>query len=118
MRKVAEKTFAVGFTVSCKNLRCTPEDEKCSECIETIIDEQIRLMSNFRCSMITTSNNSRQFNASFTAVCRKPDCTAIDTDYGYCCTANADKCEFCLRSIVVRGIREMNGFHVKEIAVL
>lgn len=114
---MVEKAFAVSFAVSCKNMKCAPEGLKCTRCIKAIVDDQIRKMSSFRCSIATTANNSKRFNVSFVAVCRKPDCAPRLPRNVACCTASPEKCELCLRSIVMRGIRSLSGFHVKEIAV-
>ncbi|MCL4499089.1 MAG: hypothetical protein M1335_02455 [Chloroflexi bacterium] len=115
---MTEKAFAVSFVVSCKNMRCEPSEAKCARCIKAIIDEHIRRMASFKCSMATTPNGSRRFHVSFIAMCRKPDCSMSVPRNVACCTAEPDKCELCLRSIVTRGIRSLRGFHIKEIAVV
>ncbi|MCL5291101.1 MAG: hypothetical protein M1548_01050 [Actinobacteria bacterium] len=115
---MSEKAFAVNFAVSCKNMRCEPSEAKCSRCIRAIIDEQIRRMMMFKCTMATTSNGSKRFSVSFVAICRKPDCSPQLPRNVACCTSNSEKCELCLRSIVMRSIRSLRGFHVKEIAVV
>ncbi|MHB0976911.1 MAG: hypothetical protein ACYC1U_06925 [Candidatus Aquicultorales bacterium] len=115
---MAEKFFNVSFTVSCKNMRCEPSESKCARCIKSVIDEDIRKMTSYRCTTLTTPNHSKKFGVSFTAVCKRPDCSSSLPRGVACCTANAEKCEMCLRSIVGRGVRSLRGFHVKEIAVV
>ena len=113
-----EKQFAVGMVVSCKRLECQPSEALCDRCVDGFIGENIKKHTHFSLSQVTTGNNSKQFVVSFIAHCLKPDCTgAAGEKYGSCCTASADKCEMCLRTIVSRGIREMYGFHTKEIVV-
>jgi hypothetical protein len=111
-----EKQFAVGMVVSCKRSDCHEPEPVCAECIEGFIDESVRKYRNFSFTQATTGNGSKQFVVSFSVHCRKPDCEP-DSLTGACCTASADKCEICLRTIVSRGIHEMYGFHAKEIVI-
>lgn len=114
---MAEKSFAVSFAVSCKNMQCEPNEAKCQACIKSIIDAHIRHMNSFKVVPLTTSHGSRRFDVSFIALCRKPDCSESLPRNIACCTASPDKCELCLRSIVMREIHLLDGFHVKEIVV-
>jgi hypothetical protein len=118
MYQSTEKRFAVSFIVSCKKTPCIPEEGKCDRCLELFVGHSVRKFDNFKVSAITTGNGSRQFGVSMMATCRKPDCTSDVPRAVACCTASADKCEMCIRSVVGRSIREMHGFHVKEIAVV
>ena len=118
MYQPIEKRFAVSFVVSCKKTRCVPEEGKCERCLAAFIGRSVRSFDNFKTSGITTGNGSRQFGVSFMATCKKPDCTVEVPRAVACCTASADKCEMCLSSIVGRSIRQMHGFHMKEIAVV
>lgn len=113
-----EKQFAIGMVVSCKRFDCELDEALCGHCVEGFIGENVKKHTHFSLSQATTGNNSKQFVVSFIAHCLKPDCAgAPDQSHGSCCTASADKCEMCLRTIVSRGIREMHGFHAKEIVV-
>lgn len=118
MVPMTEKKFAVSFIVSCKNGGCLPAEGKCDRCLEMFVGQSVRKFEDFKISGITTGNGSRQFGVSFLATCRKPDCTLDVPRAVACCTANPDKCEMCLRGIVGRSIREMHGFHMKEILVV
>jgi hypothetical protein len=111
-----EKQFAVGMVVSCKRSDCHETEPVCGGCVEGFIGENIRKYDGFSFSQVTTGNGSKQFVVSFSVHCLKPDCAA-ESATGTCCTASADKCEICLRTIVSRGIQEMYGFHAKEIVV-
>jgi len=113
-----EKQFAIGMVVSCKRSDCHVDESLCALCVEGFVGENVRKHTHFALSQATMGNNSRQFVVSFIAHCLKPDCSgAVREPYGSCCTASSDKCEMCLRTIVSRGIREMYGFHAKEIVV-
>ena len=118
MYEPIEKRFVVSFIVSCKKMNCTPQANKCDGCLERFVGQSVRSFEDFKVSRVTTGNGSRQFGVSFAAVCKKPDCTLDIPRAVACCTADPDKCEMCLSSIVGRSIREMHGFHMKEIAVL
>lgn len=118
MYESTEKRFAVSFVISCKKTGCTPEEGKCGRCLELYVGQSVRTFEGFKVSAITTGNGSRQFGVSFAATCKKPDCTLDVPRAVACCTASADKCEMCLSSIVSRSIRELHGFHMKEIAVV
>ena len=112
------KMYMISFVVSCKKMSCELEGEKCSQCLEGFVGENIQKHSSFSCSQVTTSNNSKQFVVSLVAHCEKPDCITVLGEEVACCTASPEKCEMCLRSIVNRGIRQMDGFHAKEITVV
>lgn len=113
-----EKNFSIGMVVSCKRSDCDPGEAVCTSCVSDFIGENIKLYNQFSLRQITTGNQSKQFSVSFDAQCLRPDCSATTITGGEaCCTASADKCEMCLRTIVSRGIREMYGFHAKEIVV-
>jgi len=113
-----EKQFAIGMVVSCKRLDCHADETVCAHCVEGFVGENIKKHTHFSLSQATMGNNSKQFVVSFIAHCLKADCTGAPAEeYGSCCTASSDKCEMCLRMIVSRGIREMYGFHAKEIVV-
>ncbi len=118
MYEPIEKKFAVSFIVSCKKTHCFPDEAKCDACLASFVGESVRKFRDFSASRIITGNGSRQFGVSFTAECRKPDCTSDVPRAVACCTAGPDKCEMCLRLIVGRSIRAMHGFHVKEIVVV
>lgn len=111
-----EKSFAVSFAVSCKNMRCTPSDSKCHECICSMIDTHF--IKSFNCAILTTPNGSRKFDVSFVAICRKPDPSKELPRIVAVCTATEDKCDMCMRSIVMQGIHLHEGFHVKEIEIV
>ncbi len=113
-----EKTFNINFKVSCKNLRCDKQAEHCYNCLRNFVGQNIIRFSNFRCSQVTTSNNSKQFGVSFLLICIKPDCTVKVPRNVTCCTANPEKCEICLRSIVNNSIIAMEGFHAKELTIV
>lgn len=117
MDHTTEKKLAVSFVVSCKRTNCIPADDKCDACLESFIGRSVRKFDEFACSRITTGNGTRQFGVSFVATCKKPDCTVEIPRAVTCCTASPDKCEMCLRSIVGQSIRQMHGFHAKEIVV-
>ena len=118
MDKVDVKQFVVGMVVSCKRFDCQMDKGLCGNCVEGFVGENVKKHTHFSLSEATTSNNSKQFVVSFVAHCLRPDCSvAPDGLSGSCCTASADKCEMCLRTIVSRGIRQMDGFHAKEIVV-
>lgn len=116
MTTFEEKQFSIGVVVSCKRSDCELDESKCSNCVETFVGENIKKLERFSLSQITTGNQSKQFAISFVAHCLRPDCSTTSAE-GSCCTGSSDKCEMCLRMIVGRGIREMYGFHAKEIAV-
>ena len=118
MATATEKQFTIGMVVSCKRSDCTQAEEACSTCVESFVGENIKLHDRFALRQITTENQSKQFSVSFNAHCLRPDCTVTSDGGEACCTASAEKCEMCLRTIVSRGIREMYGFHAKEIAVV
>ena len=118
MAEYQDKKFGVSFVVSCKDMRCDAEPDACSACLHSIVGQSVKKFDGFKSSMITTANGSRQFGVSFVATCRKPDCSIDVPRAVACCTANADKCEMCLTTIVGRSVREMHGFHVKEIVVV
>lgn len=113
-----EKDFHVSFIVSCKNLKCLKNHDSCTKCIETFVGQHVIKYSDFRCSRITTANNSKQFGISFSLLCKKPDCTQSLPRNVACCTSSPEKCEYCLRSIVNRGIIAMDGFHAKEVNIV
>ena len=113
-----EKHFSIGMVVSCKRSDCQAEAGVCAHCVQGFIGENVKKHTHFSLSEATTGNQSKQFVVSFIAHCAKPDCTGSPEEFvGSCCTASSDKCEMCLRTIVSRGIREMYGFHAKEIVV-
>lgn len=113
------KQFSIGMVVSCKRSDCAPANEEaCSDCVEGFIGENIKKHERFDLRQITTGNQSKQFSVSFLANCLRPDCTTTSDAGDACCTASVEKCEMCLRTIVGQGIREMYGFHAKEIAVV
>jgi hypothetical protein len=118
MYEPEEKRFAVSFVVSCKKASCIPEEAKCARCLELFVGQSVRKFDTFKISAITTGNGTRQFGVSMMATCKKPDCTLDVPRAVACCTADPDKCEMCMRSIVGHSIREMHGFHLKEIAVV
>ncbi len=118
METATEKQFTIGMVVSCKRSDCVPAEGACSTCVENFVGESVKLHEQFTLRQITTGNQSKQFSVSFVAHCRRPDCTTTYDGAEACCTASAEKCEMCLRTIVSRGIREMYGFHAKEIAVV
>ncbi len=117
MSGMEEKQFSIGMVVSCKRSDCTPEETVCSQCVESFIGENVKKHDQFDLRQITTSNQSKQFSLSFIAHCLKPDCSLPGAEAGACCTASAEKCEMCLRTIVGGSIKEMYGFHAKEIVV-
>lgn len=117
MASMEEKQFSIGVVVSCKRSDCVLDESKCSSCVESFIGANIKKHDEFSLTQITTGNQSKQFAVSFVAHCLRPDCSATTAD-GSCCTGSSEKCEMCLRLIVGRGIREMYGFHAKEIAVV
>ncbi len=112
-----EKVFNISFVVSCKNIKCQKNSIECFDCLNVFVGQHIIKYLNFRFSEIITSNNSKQFGISFNLICKKPDCTKTLPRNIVCCTANSEKCELCLRTIVNRGIIEMSGFHAKELTV-
>jgi len=118
MATATEKQFTIGMVVSCKRRDCALDEGACSTCVESFIGENIKFHDRFALRQITTGNQSKQFSVSFVAHCRRPDCTTAFDGAEACCTASAEKCEMCLRTIVNRSIREMYGFHAKEIAVV
>lgn len=113
-----EKRFTVSLIISCKEMGCSPYLGDCNMCLESIISGCVRKFEDFKISQIITGNHSRQFGVSFTAICRKPDCSAGLARGIACCTAHPDKCEMCLRMIVSQDVRVIRNFHVKEIAVV
>jgi hypothetical protein len=116
--KYQDKRFVISFVVSCKDMDCRAEEAKCHDCLEGVLGQSIRKFEGLRTSAITTGNGSKQFGVSFTATCRKPDCSATVPRGVACCTSSADKCEMCLATIAGRSVREMAGLHVKEIVVV
>lgn len=118
MATLDQKHFSVGMVVSCKRKDCTPSEGACAHCVESFVGESVKKHDRFALRQITTGNQSKQFAISFDALCKRPDCSDPEAVAGSCCTASADKCEMCLRMIVGRGIREMHGFHAKEISVV
>jgi hypothetical protein len=114
----SNKVFQVSFTASCKNLKCKAPEEKCWDCLRTLIDGPIQEMFSYKCNLITTTNLSKKFGCSFLVSCKKPNCDEKVPRNVACCTANADKCELCLRTVVQKSIRDLQGFHVKEILVV
>lgn len=113
-----DKQFSIGMVVSCKRSDCAPAESECAKCVENFVGENIKRHEKFSLSQITTGNQTKQFAISFIAHCLRPDCSVDPNNFGSCCTASSEKCEMCLRMIVGRGIREMFGFHAKEIAVV
>jgi len=117
MNEREPKFYMISFVVSCKKMSCELDDTGCSDCIEGFVGENIHKHSSFSCSQVTTAHQSKQFVVSLVAHCEKPDCVSVLGEEVVCCTASQEKCELCLRSIVNRGIRQMDGFHAKEITV-
>lgn len=113
-----EKRFIVSFAVSCKDLRCSPTEGQCDACLESVVGQCVRKFEGFTSSRITTGNHSRQFGVSFTAVCRKPDCTKDLARGIACCTSHPDKCAMCLRTIVGQNVQILENFHMKEICIV
>lgn len=113
-----EKHFAVSLVVSCKDMACKRATDECDRCLEAVVTRELRKYQRFRASRITTANGSRQFGVSLEATCRLPDCAVGLPRAVACCTASADKCEMCLATIISREVRQMRGFHVKEILVV
>ena len=112
-----EKQFSVGMVVSCKRSDCAPDEEACANCVGAFVGENLKRHERFTLRQITTGNRFKQFAVSFVVHCLRPDCSAAPAEAGVCCTATAEKCEICLRTVVGQGIREMYGFHAKEIVV-
>jgi hypothetical protein len=117
MGLMEEKRFAISCIVSCKNMMCRAEADRCRSCLERVVGESVRKFDDFKASTMTTGHGSKQFGVSFVAACRKPDCSAALARGVACCTANADKCEQCLTTVVGKSIRELAGLHVKEIVI-
>ncbi len=113
-----EKQFVVSLIVSCKATHCSPREDDCRRCLESVLGRCVKKFDNFNSSLITTGNNSRQFGVSFTATCRKPDCSPTLARGIACCTSHPDKCAMCLRTIVGQNVHVMREFHVKEICVV
>ena len=114
----ASKIFQVSFTASCKNMNCSAPEDDCWSCLRRLISGPIYEMFSYKCNLITTTNLSKKFGCSFLVTCTKPNCDENVPRSIACCTTNPDKCELCLRTIVQKSIRDLHGFHVKEILVV